>query len=180
MTSKAGNPKAGRAQTLPGKTNTGPVCHNPPRETKETIPPKLSLGPTEFMELQKHRWLLVSYITEKPHPSVGNNSRKPRNCCPHSCQSSLLNSVHCAHRLPSLLGSVESESPLHPIQIYCSPPYPPASGAVEWGGGASDLFLSFFCGSDRIFISEFAHCLPQPRSRQEVGEEGNFKQRQTM
>lgn len=54
-TSKAGIPKAGRAQTLPGKTNTSPVYHNPLRETKEIIPPKLSLGPSEFMELQEPR-----------------------------------------------------------------------------------------------------------------------------
>lgn len=55
VTSRAGVPKAGRAQTLPGKTNTSPVCHNPPRETEEIIPPKLSLGPSEFMELQEYR-----------------------------------------------------------------------------------------------------------------------------
>lgn len=40
MTSKAGRRKAGRAQTLSGKTNTGPVCHNPPQETKEMVLPK--------------------------------------------------------------------------------------------------------------------------------------------
>lgn len=148
------------------------------------IPPTLSLGPTEFMELQKHRWLLVSYVTEKPHPSVGDNSRKPRNCCPHTGQSSLLNSVHCAHWLPSLLGSVQSESPQHPIQIYCSPPTPtPGSGVVccrGWGGGARDLFLMFFGSSGRIFISDLVYCLPQPRSQPEEGEEGKFKQRQTV
>lgn len=44
----------GRAQTLPGKTNTSPVCHNSPQKTKEMTPPKLSLGPSESMELQEH------------------------------------------------------------------------------------------------------------------------------
>lgn len=119
---------------------------------------------------------LVSNVTEKPPPQCGDNS-KPQTCCPHPGQSSLLNSVHCAHRMPS--------PEVCGIRIPTASPYPellqpPGSGLVGWcGGGGRDLFLMLFCDSGRIFISERVHCLPQPRGQQGVEEEGSFKQRQT-
>lgn len=112
-----------------------------------------------------------------PHPSVGTTQESHTTAVltQVSHPSSTLSTVHTCC---PFLGSVGSESPLHPpIQIYCSP------WALDWSAGVGEgqrPLPDAFRDSGRIFISERVHCRPQPRSQQGVEQEGSFKQRQTL
>lgn len=122
---------------------------------------------------------MVSYIAEKPYPSMGDNSKKSRNCCPHPFSHRSATPSTVATGWPLSRG-LWDQNP-HPT-LSRSTATPRLWSGLLWSGegGGSDRFLMLFCAARVLFTSELIHCLPQPGSQQGVDEEGSFKQRQAM
>lgn len=78
--------------------------------------------------LQEHGGLSVSYVTAKPHPSMGDNSGKLYHCCPHPSQPPLTpNSTPYAHRVPLSSGLRIPKGP----KSRC-PEVPGLQGGLMW------------------------------------------------